>query len=124
MQNWLHKLIGIGPDCMEYSLYGNKKISLYPEIINIFENNILSNAHCDFITQLINTGLLGCITYFGLFLTSAVRFFKSKKPFLIIWGICICSYLFFNIFSFQQIYNTTHIYLLLGIGEGIRRFDE
>ena len=85
------------------------------------KDSILSNAHCDFINQLVNTGLLGCITYFGLFSTSAVRFFKSKNPLLIILGICICSYLIFNIFSFQQIYNTTHIYLLLGIGEAVRR---
>ena len=65
-QTFFHKLFGIGPDSMSFYLYDQNNIFLYSDLLQAFDNQILTNAHCDYITVLINTGILGLISLFFL----------------------------------------------------------
>lgn len=122
-QNWLHKLIGIGPDCMSAYLYSGADLAL-EEFANYWLNDArLTNAHGEWITVLLNMGIIGLIGYAGAIISGIVRFVKNRNVhwFVAAAGICLITYTANNIFSFQQTVNGSAIFLIWGIAEGILR---
>lgn len=51
-------------------------------VIKSFDGSILTNAHCEILTSLINLGIIGTIIYITIFFISFVRCIKyaEKKP--------------------------------------------
>ena len=144
-QNLLHKLIGVGPDCMELFIKQNGSSRLLSIVRERFGNNRLTNAHNEWLTILVNTGILGCIGYVGMILSAIVRFLrkgiKGKQDLEVsekqsgrqgdvfdisglitgACGFCLLAYTLNNLFSFQQSMSVATIFVILGIGEAYAR---
>lgn len=122
-QDPLHKIFGVGPDCMSEYLYSGRDPALLSAVQEQFGNNRLLNAHGEWITVLANLGLAGLASYACAVISFLCRVLKKApgKPFLYIPGLCALCYTVNNIFSFQTMANVTLFFLLLGVGESLMR---
>lgn len=120
------KLIGLGPDSFDYGVYreGSRAADM---VIGMFGDSRLTNAHGEWITVLVNTGLLGLITYVVMFMTKIVRYITNGMnkdvplPIAFVCGLALIGYMSNNIFSFQQVLNGPFVYIMMGIGEAVIR---
>lgn len=121
--DFVHKLIGAGPDCMSAFLYQGASEELRQWTLGIFGNSRLTNAHNEWLTILVNEGLLGLVSFAGMMCSAILRFLKERKISIVAGacGFCALAYTVNNIFSFQQSMNITTLFILLGIGENFLR---
>lgn len=124
----LRKLIGVGPDCFASFLYTIPQLA--EKVIKQFDGARLTNAHNEWLTVLINNGILGFISYGGIFLTAIIRYLyhgekagEGKKRHLYIFAVSAFAYMIHNVVSFQQILSTPFVFLMLGMGECLIRMD-
>lgn len=121
-QNFLHKLIGVGPDCMSAYLYDSAHADVVAAIKEHYGTLTLTNAHNEWLTILVDTGILGCIGFVGMMVSAMVRFLKQKQSLIAgACGLCLLAYTANNMFSFQQSMNTATIFVVLGIGMAFAR---
>ncbi len=124
-QNFLHKLIGVGPDSMSSFLYQGGSEELKEMVKGVFGDTSLTNAHNEWITILVNTGILGCTGFVGMMVSAIVGFVKcgvnANKVVLGACGFCLLAYTVNNMFSFQQSMSVATIFVILGIGEAYAR---
>lgn len=120
----LHKITGVGPDCFAEYVYAVPELG--PRIYGQFGNARLTNAHNEWLTVLVNQGIPGLICYAGIFVSAFIRFAKGgrEKSVLYLCAACVLTYAVHNMVSFQQILNTPYVFILLGVGEGIRRLEK
>ena len=122
----VEKLIGLGPDSFAYGVYreGSSAVALVTEI---FGNSRLTNAHNEWITVLVNTGILGLVIYVGMLITKTFRYISKgldkniSLPIAFVCGLALVGYMSNNIFSFQQVLNGPFVYIMMGIGEAVVR---
>lgn len=115
----IHKLFGVGPDCFHSYVAArySEEQALY------WGSKQLTNAHNEWLTSLINVGILGTAAYVGIYVTAIHRFCREHRRNLLLAGIaasCV-SYMCYNFFCYQQVLCTPFIFLLMGIGEYILR---
>lgn len=117
-QNILHKFTGIGPDCMGAYLYNGASQELNAFVKEIFGNSQLTNAHCEWLTILVNTGILGLVSFGGMILTGIWRFLRGTGQNIVTYacGFCLLAYTMNNIFSFQQSMSVATMFAIFGIG--------
>lgn len=118
-QNLLHKLVGIGPDGMSAYIESAGSEELKAIVTENFGAGVrLTNAHCEWFTVLINTGILGLISYGGMIGTGIFRFLKRRNSHMITaaCGLGLLAYTCNNIFSFQQAMSVGTVFVLFGIG--------
>lgn len=117
----LHKLVGVGPDCFSKCAYS------MPEVAALLRENFgsdrLCNAHNELLTGLVNTGILGTGLYMGIFISFIKSSLKAgrrdREAYL--FGVCAFCYLIHNMVSFAQVLNLPFVFLLMGMGEAVRR---
>lgn len=122
-QNWLHRMVGIGPDSMSAYLYRDGSEQLLALVKERFGNQTLSNAHNEWLTVLVNTGIVGMTAFAGM-MTSAIRRFLSEgrqNEIVCACGFCMLAYTVNNIFSFQQAMSVATIFVIFGIGSAFLR---
>ena len=116
--SWFRWLIGIGPDCFLTYVYNNlDKVTM----AKCFKLQPLANAHNEFLTMLVNTGLFGVISYAGIFVSSIKSALNKEKTFMKVILFGILGYMINNLFSFQQVISTSFVFVLLGILENLLR---
>lgn len=117
----VHKIVGVGPDCFADYVYEVPELA--EQLVKQFGDERLTNAHNEWLTTLVNTGWLGLFCYVGVFITSAIRYWKRAKgqPLLYVCLISLSAYTVHNMVSFQQILSTPYIFMILGMGEGLVR---
>ena len=111
----LKLLLGVGPD--GYAKYGYE---FYQEIIRAkWGDNVLTNAHNEWINMIVDGGLLGGVAYAGIYLSSLFRSVKAaeKLPVLVASAACVSSYMFHNLFCYQQVLCTPFIFMLMAFAE-------
>ena len=110
-----------GPDC--FAVYIYEVPELAEKMVDRFGDLRLTNAHNEWITVLVNTGMLGLFCYAGTFLTAFIRFAgrASKEPLLYVCAVAVLTYTAHNMVSFQQVLHTPYLFIVLGIGEGLLR---
>lgn len=118
-----HRLFGVGPDCFNSYVmaYHGEEASLF------WGEKMLTNAHNEWFTILINGGIFGAAAYAGIYVTAVVRFLRGRgKDLCLLTGIgaAVVSYMCYNFFCYQQVLCTPFIFILLGIGEYILRQKE
>lgn len=119
-QNILHKLIGVGPDCMSAFIYQNGSMELVEMVKSTFGTSTLTNAHCEWLTILVDEGILGLIGFVGMMISAMVRFLCRGNWRSVIagaCGMCLLAYTVNNFVSFQQSMNMATIFVILGTGE-------
>ncbi len=117
-----HRIFGVGPDC--FNSYA--KAYHRDEVKLMWGDKLLTNAHNEWLTMLINGGVLGAAAYVGIYVTAAVRFLRGRGRNYLLTGIaasCV-SYMCYNFFCYQQVLCTPFIFILMGIGEYILRRQE
>lgn len=118
-QDFLHKLVGVGPDAMAAYIYNGGSAELLGFVTGIFASAKLTNAHNEWLTVLVDTGILGCASFVGMIMSAMVRFLRKGgcSLFSCACGFCLLGYTANNMFSFQQAMNAATIFVVLGIGE-------
>lgn len=124
-QDTWHKMVGVGPDCMAAYLYTDGSQNLLNMVNGQFSGLRLTNAHNEWLSMLVNVGLLGMISYVGMMVTAIVRFLKKGGASLIAGacGLCLLAYTVNNMVSFQQSMSAATMFVVLGIGEAYARRD-
>ena len=116
----LYKFFGTGPGSYYHMLYQWGSDAMDWINRGLLDNNIYSNAHNEWLTLLVQQGILGVIAYGGIFLTafrnlriSATRDPRALAVFLGLTGYLICS-----LFTFQHVLSTPFAFALLGMADG------
>lgn len=122
-QDLAGKLLGVGPDAMAMYIHSGVNPALKQMVEDYFGRLMLTNAHNEWLTVLINEGLLGAAGYIGLMITAIRRYLKAGGTDTLAGaaGMGILAYTVNNIFSFQQVMSTSAVFLILGIGEACMR---
>lgn len=130
-QNFLHKLVGVGPDAMDAYIAQNGSAELTALVTERFGNDRLTNAHNEWLTILVNEGMIGFVGFVGMMVSAIVRYMKigkassmtitSSRIIAGACGFCLLAYTVNNMFSFQQSMNTATIFIIMGIGEAHAR---
>lgn len=117
------KLVGVGPDAMALYIHSGVNPELKQLVEDYFGRLILTNAHNEWLTVLINEGLLGAVGYIGLMITAIRRYLKAGRKDALAGaaGMGILAYTVNNVFSFQQVMSTSAVFMILGIGEACMR---
>lgn len=118
-QDFMHKLVGVGPDSMYMYLYFDAPNSVKEMLKECFGGAFLTNAHCEWLTILADIGILGLLGFGGMMISAVVRLLKNSRGNGILCGVAFSLIAYFcnNLFSFQQICGVTYIFILLGMGE-------
>lgn len=122
-QNPLHKLFGVGPDCMSAFLYEKGSPELLSLVKERFGSAVLTNAHNEWLTILVNTGILGFVSYGGMMISGIVRYIRRRKasPIAGAAGFCLLAYTVNNMFSFQQAMSISTVFVIFGVGAACDR---
>lgn len=122
-QNLAGRLLGVGPDAMAIYIHSGADPALKQMVEDYFGRLMLTNAHNEWLTVLINEGLLGAAGYIGLMVTAIWRYLRAGRTDALAGaaGMGILAYTVNNVFSFQQVMNTSAVFLILGIGEACMR---
>lgn len=126
-QDGLHKMFGVGPDCMADYIYSERDLDLVEGVRAQFGNSRLTNAHGEWITVLANLGVMGLIAFGGMMISGMVRFLKAgnsgEKAILLGagCGLALFCYTINNTFSFQQIVCVIPLFIVLALGESFLR---
>lgn len=115
-QSFLHKLFGVGPDGMVQYLYSSTNVYIAGRVREIQGELLLTNAHCEPLTMLVNQGLFGLLTYVSLLLFAIKYFLEDKEPEVKALGLGILAYVIHNLFSFGTILSMSLLFICLGIG--------
>ncbi len=117
------KIFGVGPDCYGLHIYSHLPVSNYFVQQGHWENAFFTNAHNEWLNQLVNTGIFGVISYGGIFASSLLRFGKrsNKDSFYYVGIMAILLYGLNSLVSFQQVLNAPILFLLLGMCESRAR---
>lgn len=112
---WLQKLIGCGPDSFAAWAYEYYR----PELVARWGDNVLTNAHNEWLTSLLFFGLTGLLAYAGIFISQFAESVKkvAQKPEMIAVAMCIAAYCAHNLFCYQQIICTPIMFMILGVGQ-------
>lgn len=117
----LQKLFGAGPDCYAEYMYHHTSMEMH--VSGQFQGAIFANAHNEWLTMLLNEGIIGVAAYIGFFLTAFVRFFRRVDihPGLMAGALAVAVYCANSLFSFQQVVSTPLIFLVIGACEACCR---
>lgn len=108
----LRKIIGFGPDCFAEYIYSSPVLAGYIQMEGHWVDSVFTNAHNEWLNLLINEGVLGLMTYMGVFGCALKRYrgMMLAVMVLVLYGIN-------SIFSFQQVMSTPLLFMTLGICE-------
>ena len=124
--DFLHKIFGVGPDCLYAFLSNEGSVGLQTMVNDRFGGNRLTNAHNEWLTVLVDIGALGLISYAGMMITAIRDFLRAGESKMLVGacGICVLAYTVNNMFSFQQVMNISTVFVIMGIGENLRSAPE
>ncbi len=138
-QDIVHKLTGVGPDAMSAYIYQDGSEGLLQMLNQVFGPNLrLTNTHNEWLTVLVDTGILGLIGFGGAMVTAMAAFFRKSGEsgkavsgggsggFCSVCGACgfsLLAYTVNNMFSFQQTVSLTTMIVVLGMGMAFLRAE-
>ncbi|MCR4895984.1 MAG: O-antigen ligase family protein [Lachnospiraceae bacterium] len=116
----LRQLFGAGPDAFYAYLSGGDWEWLSDFSGEVFSHLRLTNAHNEYLSLLVNTGLLGMLSFAALMGSSIFRCMKAGKKGntgAAICAVCLLAYTANGMVSFRTALTLPIMYLLLGLGE-------
>ena len=119
----VEKLFGKGPDTFFSFLMGGRFFDTAQEMVVYFGGSRLTNSHCEPLTMLVNTGIFGTVSFYGLMISIMLKGFKKamgvsgrNKITALACSLSILAYIINNIFSFQTAVNVSQLALVLAFG--------
>lgn len=124
--DFLHKIFGVGPDCLYAFLSNEGSTGLQTMIYDRFGGNRLTNAHNEWLTILVDMGVLGLISYAGMMISAIRSMLRGGKDSVLVGacGICVLAYTVNNMFSFQQVMNISVVFVIMGIGGNMLNYED
>lgn len=138
-QDIVHKLTGVGPDAMSAYIYQDGSEGLLQMLNQVFGPNLrLTNTHNEWLTVLVDTGILGLIGFGGAMVTAMAAFFRKSGEsgkaasgggsggfcsVCCACGFSLLAYTVNNMFSFQQTVSLTTMIAILGMGMAFLRAE-
>lgn len=118
-QDILHKLVGVGPDCMWSYINSGAFPELTAAVNVIFRGRRLTNAHNEWLTVLIDSGIIGLTGYVGIMICGIRDLLKKgqKNPVVVACGFCLLAYVVNGMFSFQQSMGVGTVFVVFGMGK-------
>lgn len=118
-ESFFQKLVGVGQDC--YYAFIRSDPELSSVVSEAFGNSRLTNAHCELLTVLIQTGLLGAAAYLGLIISSVIGLMQAaqrpdRSDMAIVFALPIAACFFNSLVSFSQTTSTPYLFICIGIG--------
>ena len=85
----------------------------------------MSNAHNEFITNLVNIGAVGTVAFYGILVSYACTSVKMLKKDIKIAAVAICMlcYVGYNIVNYAEVVNYPFYMVLVGLGEMWQRIE-
>lgn len=116
---------GLGPDSL-YQVFSDLTPELEADwqvaakIIGANDRTLLENAHNEWLTMIVNLGILGGIAHLMTFITSAVRFakYEKKDPLLVMCLSAVVAYVAATFITYQHTLGAPFVWLLMSIGAG------
>ena len=120
-ESFFQKLVGVGQDCYFTFIRSDKELS--HAVHEAFDGARLTNAHCELLTVLIQTGFLGAVTYLGLICSSILELMlisersdkEADRSFAIVFALPIAAYFLNSLVSFPQTVSTPYVFICIGI---------
>ena len=110
--DWKQRFVGAGPDCFAEYIYGMPTASAWIQMEGHWANSIFTNAHNEWLTQLINIGVPGMLAYLSVFVFGLKRYRGMPLGVLALGMYGVAS-----LVGFQQVMNTPLLFVVLGICE-------
>lgn len=124
-QDFGHRLFGVGPDCMAAYLYQGNNAGLLAEVKASFGDKRLTNAHGEWITVLLNVGIMGLLSFAAMTVSAMASLLSHRQKTLAkACGLAILCYTLHNIFSFEQMMNISQMYLIMSLGLAVAEKEE
>ncbi len=118
LQNdWLHRLVGVGPDCFAEYIYSEFTGKDLLNLDGRWNNAVYANAHNEWLNHLLNLGIMGAGCYLGIFVSGVWRYRRNLMGILVLglYGLT-------SLTCFQQCLSTPLLFLVLGLCENsVRR---
>ncbi len=114
-------LFGTGPDTF-YTIYtGGRYPKVLEQVYLYFGNSRLINTHCEPLTMLLNTGICGVVSFYGMMISFVVKGLKGRTgsregTIAASAALCVLAYMVNNLFSFQTSVNLSQLSLMLAFG--------
>ena len=107
-------LVGVGPDSFASAM----DKYCYVEVSEYWGKYKLACAHNEFLNMMVTQGLLGLISYLGIFISFLVAAGKraAKSPVLIAYMAAVIAYMGHNFFCYQQCICTPIVFILMALG--------
>ena len=114
MSPW-QKLVGVGQDGFYGFAYSDPVLA--ESLLNVFNGNQLTNAHCELLTMLVERGLLGVFSYLVLLAVAIRHFWQNKRERnILLFALPVIAYFCNGLVSFNQIMSTPYFFMMLGMG--------
>ncbi len=118
------RITGVGPNCFMYAWNDHMAMnpSLITEFIEHFDDLALTSAHSEYFDYLINTGILGFLSYIAVIITLLMTFLNkgtncgAKE----ISMLCCTIYLCYMLLNFSIVCATPYFFIFMGIVAGRR----
>ena len=113
------KLLGAGPDC--FAKYLGELLPGGTVLFDkgYFRGSVFTNAHNEWLTTLVNLGLMGTAAYAMIFITALRTYRKNTLAVLLLF-----TYGIHSLISFQQVLNAPFFFLVLGLCEAQNRREK
>ena len=111
----MRKLFGYGQESLLSIMQGR----YYDEMLMV-TNKVYDNAHNELLQYLVTTGLLGMVSYIGLFISSVIYIFKRANK-RVIANVCIVAmvgYFAQAIINISQPITTPFFFIFMALGLG------
>lgn len=118
----VRKLFGVGPDCFSVYCYADSELGA--QLDHYFgRNQMLINAHNEFLNAAFCMGLAGLAAYVLIFAAAFGRFFGRRReaPLVLMGALAVPVYAAHNFFCYQQACCTPFLFLILGMAENLMR---
>ena len=122
----LFQIFGMGSDSFYYALYQCGSDAMDWINRGLLDNNVYSNAHNEWLTLLIQQGIIGVIAYGGIFFTALWNLRRSvtRDPQALAVFLGLTGYLICSLFTFQHVVSTPFAFALLGMARGVILYDK
>lgn len=115
-QNFIHKILGVGPDCLASTTYYDEQLSAVS--VEIFGEAMVTNAHNEIITNLVHMGLAGTVAYYGTIATYMIRCIRQQNKMTLTYALCVLCSTGYAMFNYSHILNLPFLFIMIAIGEG------
>lgn len=111
--------------------YGNETLKMltrahcYEEMIAV-TGKTYDNAHNELLQYLLTTGIVGMVSYIGMFISSVVYMIKNsnKEPIIIACMASACGYFVQGLININQPITTPLFFVIMAVGVGCARYNK